>query len=68
MIVTEYFKTRNDGVRLYRTYSDEGYLILQVETGIQYEEAIDIENTSYTYKETDILIEPHIQILDEQNI
>lgn len=65
MIVTEYFKTRNDGVRLYRTYSDEGYLILQVETGIQYEEAIDIEDVPYTYKETDILIESPEQSLDD---
>lgn len=57
MIITEYFKTRKDGVNLYRTYSNEGYMILQVETGIQYAEAVDVENAPYTYEETDVLIE-----------
>lgn len=51
-IVTELFKTRNDGVKLFRTYSDEGKQILQNETGIVYDEAIDVEGTPYTYSET----------------
>lgn len=50
-IVTEYFKTRNDGVKLYRTYSDLGMMILQVETGSVYDEAIDVEGAPYTYVE-----------------
>ena len=45
------------GVKLYRTYSDKNYKILQVETEIQYDKAIDIENAPYTYEETDVLIE-----------
>ena len=57
MIKREFYKTRNDGVNLYRTYSDSNYLIKQVETNSLYQEAIDIENASYTYEETDILIE-----------
>lgn len=57
MVIIEYFKTREDGIKLYRTYSDEGYKILQVETRIQYDEAVDVENAPYTYKETDVLIE-----------
>lgn len=57
MIVREFYKTRKDGVNLYRTYSDEGYYIEQVETGIKYVDAIDIENAPYTYTETDELIE-----------
>lgn len=57
MIVKEFFKTRSDGVKLYRTYSDENFKILQVETGLIYEEAIDIENVNYTYQETDEKIE-----------
>ena len=40
-----------------RTYSDAGYLLLQVETGKQYQEAIDTENSGYTYEETDVLSE-----------
>lgn len=57
MIVKEFYKTRNDGVNLYRTYSDQGLQIKQIETGIIYDEAIDIENASYTYVETETKIE-----------
>lgn len=57
MIVTEYFKTRSDGVKLFRTYSDENRLMLQNETGIKYAEAIDVEGAPYTYTETDEPIE-----------
>lgn len=57
MIQREYYKTREDGVMLFRTYSDRNCLILQVETGILYEEAVDIETATYTYEETDQPIE-----------
>lgn len=57
MIIREFFETRSDGVNLYKTYSDNGYMILQVETGTMYADAIDIEDTNYTYEETDVLIE-----------
>ena len=52
MIIKEFYKTRLDGVNLYRTYSDEGKQILQNETGILYSEAIDVENAPYTYSES----------------
>ena len=48
---------RDDGVKLIRTYSDERFKIRQNETGIVYDEAIDVENSRYTYEETDIKIE-----------
>lgn len=57
MIVREFYKTRNDGVKLYRTYSDSGLLIKQNETGAIYDEAIDVENAPYTYSETEEKIE-----------
>ena len=57
MIVREYFRTRNDGVNLFRIYSNEGYMIKQVETGIVYNEAVDVENANYTYEETNEKIE-----------
>ena len=57
MIKTEYFMTRKDGVVLNRTYSDEGFYILQNETGIEYSEAVDVEGAPYTYTETDKPIE-----------
>lgn len=52
MIITEHYKTRADGVKLFRTYSDEGFKIVQNETGIVYSEAIDVENAPYTYSES----------------
>jgi hypothetical protein len=57
MIVREFYKTRKDGVNLYRTYSDSNMYIRQVETGVEYSEAIDVENAPYTYEETDKAIE-----------
>ena len=57
MIVREYHSTRKDGVNLYRTYSNEGFYILQNEAGIEYLEAVDVENAPYTYTETDKPIE-----------
>lgn len=57
MIVKEFYRIREDGVRLYRTYSDENYKIMQIETGIIYDEAIDVENAEYTYEETEEKIE-----------
>lgn len=50
MIVTEFYMTRDDGVKLYRTYSDEGFYIER--DGEMYEEAIDPESAGRTYTET----------------
>jgi hypothetical protein len=61
MIVKEFFATREDGVNLYRTYSDEGFYILQNETGIKYSEAVDVEGAPFTYTETD---EPLVEVDD----
>lgn len=52
MIQRDFYRQRADGVRLIRTYSDEGFLIRQRETGELYMEAIDIEDAPYTYEET----------------
>lgn len=59
MIVREFYKTREDGVNLYRTYSDSNYYIRQIETGNMYSEAVDVEDAPYTYEETDELIEAY---------
>lgn len=53
MIKTE--KLQNG--KLIRHYSDAGMTILQVETGIEYEDAVDIIPCAYTYMETDHPIE-----------
>lgn len=52
MIVREFYRTRKDGVSLYRTYSDAGYLIRQTQTGAEYAEAVDVADAPYTYTET----------------
>ena len=57
MIVREYFMTRKDGVKLYKTYSDQNKYIRKVGTDEEYDLAIDIENASYTYEETEKEIE-----------
>ena len=57
MIITEFFRTREDGVNLYRTYSDADMKIRKVGTDEVYDEAIDVEGAPYTYEETDIPIE-----------
>ena len=65
MIVREFYKTRNDGVNLYRTYSDANMLIRKVGTEEIYSEAIDVETAPFTYEETDMPIEPTEPIEEE---
>lgn len=57
MIIREFYKTRADGVNLYRTYSDANFIIHKNGTEEYYDEAIDVENAPYTYEETNELIE-----------
>lgn len=52
-IIKEFYKTRTDGISLYKTYSDEGFYIHKIETEEIYDEAIDIESASYEYEETE---------------
>lgn len=56
-IVREFYRTRNDGINLYKTYSDEGYKIHKLNTEEIYDEAIDVENAPYEYEETTEKIE-----------
>lgn len=55
MIITEYYRTREDGVVLNRTYSDIGMMIER--DGIRYSEAIDPAELNRQYTETDEPIE-----------
>lgn len=54
-IITDFFRTRADGVVLNRTYSDLGYKIER--DGILYDEAIDPAELNRQYTETNIPIE-----------
>ena len=71
-----YYITRSGGVRLFRfavpntkTIDKDGteywdspkFKIRQDQTGTLYDEAIDVENASYTYTETDIPAESDIE-------
>ena len=57
MIVREFYKERKDGVKLYRTYSNENHLIKKVGTEEVYSEAIDVETSNFEYIETEEEIE-----------
>jgi len=61
MIKTEYVGKNGLGVDLYKTYSDENKVIRQIETGNEYDEAIDVADENgkiaYTYEETEKDIE-----------
>ena len=57
MIVKEFYRIREDGVRLFRTYSTEGLQIRKVGTDEVYDDAIDVDTAQYVYEETDLPIE-----------
>ena len=42
-----------DGTKLFRTFSDEGKQIIQNETGVIFDDAVDVESATYTYSETE---------------
>ena len=64
-VKTEYYATRNDGVLLVKSYSTRKKYILQNETGLEYDVAIDVgvyeygeyRPLKYTYIETEKDIE-----------
>lgn len=56
MIIKEFYSTRKDGVKLFKTYSDEGFYIRKIGTEEVYDEAIDVEGAPYTYEETETTI------------
>ena len=65
-IVREFYKTRKDGVNLYRTYSNEGYMIHKLNTEEIYDEAIDVENAPFEYEETTEKIEEELSEIEQK--
>ena len=57
MVIKEFFRTREDGVRLYRSYSDQNFYIHKIGTDENYAEAIDVEDAPFVYIETNTPIE-----------
>lgn len=52
MIVKDFYRIREDGTPLFRTYSDKGLLIRKIGTDEVYEESIDVYGSPYVYEET----------------
>ena len=50
-----------------RHYSDSGFRILQNETGVVYDDAVDVLPCRYTYSETEERIEGDEHRREEQN-
>ena len=67
MIVTEYYMTRKDGLRLYKRYSDKNVMIQKNGTEEIYDIAIDVENAPVFYVETDIPIPVYDENGGEEN-
>lgn len=63
MVKTEYFMTRTDGVKLFRTYSDNNKKLIRND-GVVYDEAVDVEGIGYTYTESD----EDIEVIETEDI
>lgn len=50
---------------LVRHYSDSGMMIRQVETGVLYSDAVDVQPCRYTYEETDTPVEQTTEDLQD---
>lgn len=55
-----------DGSLIYQ-YSDSGKTLLQIETGVEYDEAIDVVPCKYTYEETNNDVDITATELDYRN-
>jgi len=56
MVIREQIGETAQGVKLFRHYSNEGKYLIQQETGIRYEEAVDVEGAGFTYIESTVTI------------
>ena len=56
MVLKEYYTTRSDGVKLYRSYSDKGLKLRKVGTDEIYDDAIDVESAEYVYEEIEEVV------------
>lgn len=56
MIIKEFYRTTESGIKLYKTYSDNRLYIRKIGTNEIYVEAVDVENSDFQYTETDEVI------------
>ncbi len=65
MVVTEFYKVREDSVRLVRTYSDRSMMIHGGFPEGDYAESIDPEDSGRTYTETETPV-PEDELTDTE--
>lgn len=53
MIVTEYYREREDGIKLFRTYSDENKYVSREGEAVKYEEIICSEDRLGVFVESE---------------
>ena len=58
MIKYTYLRTREDGVHLVQTTSDEGVYLLQVETGLKMPDPIDVAERYFDEKAFEVKYKP----------
>lgn len=68
MIIKEFYRTRKDGINLYKIYSTENLYIKKVGTEEIYDEAIDVEDSNYEYIETNEKIVEDDENIEKQGI
>lgn len=66
-IITEFYGTRKDNVKLYRTYSNSGRTVVR-DDGTIFDEAIDIENRGYIYVEGEPISEFEQELSAEETL
>ena len=68
MIRKERYTVRADGMTLLRTFSDDGMMLRKDAAGELYAEAIDIENSTNSYTETNVPAEMDRELTVEDMI
>ena len=67
MLQKEFYRNREDGIKLFRVFSDEGKYIRKIGRTENYREAVDIENANFFYEETNELIPVEVEeVVDEE--
>ena len=68
MIKREFYKTRKDGINLFKTYSTDNLYIRKIGTDEIYDEVIDVEDAPFEYEETEEIIDIEEEIEDDGTI
>lgn len=63
-VIRKYYMTRNDGMKIFRSYSDKDVYIRKEGTDLTDVEMYDVEGAIFEYVETDVPIE-EAELIDE---